>query len=191
MIDLEIKINKIEKNCIEFAKKETKALKDENDLIVSERKADIIDNYKDELAKKYVQDIDNLKKEYNMNVFNYEVQERKKITDYKQNLLNQIKAEVEKSLKEFVKSRSYKKFLFSSISNVFVAEEISEDATIYITDSDFLKYKNEIIKKYNLKVDKIDNNNIGGFKLIDLKNKFSIDNTLKNNIEEQISKINF
>ena len=191
MIDLEIKINKIEKNCIEFAKKETKALKDENDLIVSERKADIIDNYKDELAKKYLQDIDNLKKEYNMNVFNYEVQERKKITDYKQNLLNQIKAEVEKFLKEFAKSRSYKKFLFSSISNVFVAEEISEDATIYITDSDFLKYKNEIIKKYNLKVDKIDNNNIGGFKLIDLKNKFSIDNTLKNNIEEQISKINF
>lgn len=192
MIDLEIKINKIEKNCIEFAKKETKALKDENDLIVSERKADIIDNYKDELAKKYVQDLEDLKKEYNKRVFEYEVQERKKINILKDNLKNKIKNSVEDEIKEFVGSRSYKKYLTNNIDSLL--SELKKDAkcTVYVTKRDYDKYGSKLLSNYkNAKLDKIEDENLGGCKVLDITNKVLIDNTLKNNIEEQISKIDF
>ena len=44
---------------------------------------------------------------------------------------------------------------------------------------------------FNIFVDRIDNDNIGGCVVIDVQNKVSIDNTLKTNIAEKVKQISF
>lgn len=192
MIDLDIKINKIEKNCIELAKKEAKALKEENDLKINEAKDNLLDDYKDVLAKKYVQDLEYLKKEYNKRVFEYEVQERKKINILKDNLKNKIKNSVEDEIKEFVGSRSYKKYLTNNIESLLSKLKKDAKCTVYVTKRDYDKYGSKLLSNYkNAKLDKIEDENLGGCKVLDITNKVLIDNTLKNNISEILSKIDF
>ena len=192
MIDVDRKISKIEKNCIEMAKQEVKMLEDENNAIINEKKANLVNNYKDELADKYLKDIDNLKKEYNKKIFNYEIQERKKINDLKDSLINKIKQNVENEIIEFVNSSEYKKFLSDSIKCTLDRVENYEECVVYVTENDYKKYGNKLVSKYkNVKLDKTSNNNIGGCIVFDVTNKVLIDNTIKNNIEEQITKIEF
>ncbi len=64
-------------------------------------------------------------------------------------------------------------------------------STIFITENDYFKFSEEISETFNMKVDKIDNENIGGCVLININDKISIDNTIKNNIEEEIKQIKF
>lgn len=189
MVDLEIKINKIEKTCYELARREAKVLQEENDSVISEKKSELIDNYKDELAKKYIQDMEEIKKEYNNRVYNYEVQEKKKVNNLKSDLINKIKTEVESEINDFISSRFYKKYLTENISNTLKRLESNSDSEyiVFVTKRDFDKYGKALISKYNsVKLDKIEDEYLGGCRVLDSTNKVLIDNTLKNIIEEQI-----
>ena len=90
MADLDIRINKMEKSCLEAARKELKSLKEENDDYLNNKKLEMINDYKDMLAQKYKEDMEKLNRNFNKNVFNYEVEEKKKLNEYKKKLVNNI-----------------------------------------------------------------------------------------------------
>ena len=192
MIDIDRKISKIEKSCLEMARQESKLLEEENNAIINEKKANLVNNYKDELSEKYLKDIDNLKKEFNKNVFNYEIQERKKLNELKEKLVNKIKQDVENEMLEFVNLSTYKNFLADNIKGTLEMIEASEECIVYVTENDYNRFGNKLVSKYkNVKLDKTSNSSIGGCIVFDVTNKVVINNTIRNSIDERISKIEF
>ena len=90
MIDISKKIEKIEKNCIDTAKKELVALKSENEKIYEEKISEKVSDYKLELAKKYEEEINKLKREFNRNSFDYEINSKKKVSKSREDILEKI-----------------------------------------------------------------------------------------------------
>lgn len=190
MIDINKKLDKIEKNCYETARKEYKFLKEENDSIIFEKALDKVNSYKEELAKKYTNEISKIEREYNRNLFDYEMNERVKINEFKQNLKEDINSKVELEICKFVDTFEYKNFLFKTIEKTLSKISKNEYIEVYVTEKDFNKFKDEIKSNFNIKLEKIENENIGGCIVIDTINHISINNTLKTNIEEKIEKLN-
>ena len=192
MIDIDKIINKIEKSCLEMARQETKLLEEENNAVINEKKSNLVNSYKDEVAEKYLKDIENLKKEFNKNVFNYEIQERKKLNELKENLVNKIIQDVENEMLEFVNLATYKNFLADNIKGTLEMIEASEECIVYVTENDYNRFGNKLVSKYkNVKLDKTSNSSIGGCIVFDVTNKVVINNTIRNSIDERISKIEF
>lgn len=190
MIDINKKLDKIEKNCYELAKREYKFLKEDNDNIISEKVLEKVNSYKEELTKKYTNEISKIEGEYNRNLFDYEMAERVKVNEFKQNLKENINSMVESQIYNFIETYEYKNFLFRNIEKTLSKINMNECIEVYITEKDFYKFKDEIEKTFNVKLEKIENENIGGCVVIDSQNHISINNTLKTNIEEKIEKIN-
>lgn len=190
MIDINKKLDKIEKNCYELAKREYKFLKEDNDNIISEKVLEKVNSYKEELTKKYTNEISKIEREYNRNLFDYEMAERVKVNEFKQNLKENINSMVESQIYNFIETYEYKNFLFRNIEKTLSKMDMNECIEVYITEKDFYKFKDEIEKTFNVKLEKIENENIGGCVVIDSLNHISINNTLKTNIEEKIEKIN-
>ena len=190
MIDINKKLDKIEKNCYELAKREYKFLKEDNDNIISEKVLEKVNSYKEELTKKYTNEISKIEREYNRNLFDYEMAERVKVNEFKQNLKENINSMVESQIYNFIETYEYKNFLFRNIEKMLSKMDMNECIEVYITEKDFYKFKDEIEKTFNVKLEKIENENIGGCVVIDSQNHISINNTLKTNIEEKIEKIN-
>lgn len=190
MIDINKKLDKIEKNCYELAKREYKFLKEDNDNIISEKVLEKVNSYKEELSKKYTNEISKIEREYNRNLFDYEMAERVKVNEFKQNLKENINSMVESQIYNFIETYEYKNFLFRNIEKTLSKMDMNECIEVYITEKDFYKFKDEIEKTFNVKLEKIENENIGGCVVIDSQNHISINNTLKTNIEEKIEKIN-
>lgn len=189
MIDVNKKLDKIKKSCCEIAKKENSFLKEENDNIISEKVLEKVNLYKEELAKKYISEMNKIERDYNKNLFDYEINERIKINDFKQILKDSINSKVENELLIFVNSFEYKDYLFKIINKTLEKIEANEHTKIYVTEHDFDRFKEDIKNTFLLEVDKISNENIGGCVIINSINKVSINNTLKTNIEEKIKKI--
>ena len=187
-IDIDIKLEKIEKNCVETAKKEYKVLKNENDTVSDKILIERVDSYKKELENKYNVEVSKLTREYNKNVFEYEMEERRRINKFRDALTANIHNRVIEEFNNFVNTKEYEKYLFNNIENVLKKVSKAEECTIYITERDFLKFKSNIVSTFRVLVNTMDNENIGGCILVNKKERISIDNTLKNNIEEKMSK---
>lgn len=76
MIDIDKKIDKIEKNCLEMARKELSNIKTENDEISEEKILEKVNIYKEELAQKYENELNKLEREFNRNIFDYEMNQK-------------------------------------------------------------------------------------------------------------------
>ncbi len=185
MIKIE-KIEKIKKSCVEIAKRELAVLKEENTSYANEKISKMIEDYQDVLSIKYANELNKIEREYNRNLFDYEMEGNVSLNKFKAKLFDNIKTEVIKNLKEFTDSKEYKKYLIKNIEKTL---NNIDKGIIYITEKDFKKFKDELEKLFNTKIDKIDDTNIGGCMVVN--NKISVDNTIKNNIEEKLSEIKF
>jgi len=190
MIDINKKLEKIEKNCLDTARKELNLLKSENDKILDEKILEKVNCYKDELSKKYDIELNKIKREYNRNLFNYEMNEKKKINNFKQTLLNNIEDRIKFEFERFTDSQGYKEYLFKTIRNA-IQKTKSNECTVFVTEKDYEKYAEDIARNFSVDVGKIDSSNIGGCVLVNIKEKISVDNTLKTNIEEKIKTSSF
>lgn len=191
MIEIDKKIEKIKKSCIETAKKESLILKQENDSFSNDKVNKMIEDYKEELANKYSSDLNKIRREYNKNLFDYEMQERMRINKFKKELEDNIRTEIVKEFSKFVDSNEYEEYLIRNINATLRNLKNHDNCLIYITEKDYEKY-NEIVKsKFNLKIEKMENKNIGGTIIVNNEAKISIDNTIKNAIEEKLKTINF
>lgn len=190
MRDIDIKLDKIRKNCTETAKRETTILKEENDLFSKEKIEEKVEDYKEQLKEKYISESNKLEREYNRCLFDYEMEEHVKINKFKQDLINNTKQKIIAEFQKFIESKDYELYLNRNIKNVlnnFSGK--NNDFKLYITERDYAKYKDKIEKLFNIKLEKIGNENIGGCIVINESEKISIDNTIKTNIEEKIKKI--
>lgn len=186
--NIEKKIDKMEKCCYELAKKELKALKEENDINSEQVISVKIEDYKKELAKKYEYEVNKIVREYNKNLFNFEMNEKVKINNFKESLIENLVQKITNRFKNFVQSSEYEAYLYSNIENLL--SKFKNNSIIYLTDNDYYKFNKDIENKFGTVVKKMDNENIGGFIMINESEKISIDNTIKTNINEEIKKIN-
>lgn len=203
MIDVSKKIEKIEKNCIDTAKKELALLKSENDKISEEKISEKVSNYKEELAKKYQEEINKLKREFNRNIFDYEINGKKKVSKEREDILEKIENKIVEEFKNFVNTPEYEEFLKDRITKSKSLEMFFEDGeyTIFITENDYNKYYEKFInqeksffqddtRQINITIEKISNSYIGGCIILDKKNKISIDNTIRTDISQKMKEIN-
>ncbi len=188
--NIDKKIEKIEKSCYEIAKKELKELEEENNINISKKKSLMLEEYKDELSIKYNDDISQIERDYNKSIFDYEMLEKVKLKVYKEEKIYSIYSKVLEQLKNYVFSLDYEKFLLHNISNL-LSKYKAEDCIIYLTENDFNKFGKKIQEKFNCRIEKIENEYIGGCIIVNELEKISIDNTLKTNIQDEIKKINF
>ena len=190
MSEIDIKLEKIRKSCTETAKREMLVLKEENDTFSNEKIEQRIDKYKDELKEKYILELNTLEREYNSNLFNYEMEEHVKINKFKQDLISNIKYKIISELQKFVDSKEYETYLNKNIKNVLKSfSGKNNNFKLYITENDYAKYKNKLENEFDIKLEKIGNENIGGCIIVNEIEKISIDNTIKTNIEEKIKTI--
>lgn len=202
MIDVSKKIEKIEKNCIDTAKKELALLKDENDKISEEKILEKVNNYKTELAEKYREEINKLNWEFNRNIFDYEIEGKKKVSQKREECIEKIENRIVEEFKNFVNTPEYENFLETRIAETKTLEIYFEetDYTIFITENDYNKYYEKILNnellgqdmnsKSNITIEKISNSYIGGCIILDRKNNISIDNTIRTDISQKIKEIN-
>lgn len=203
MIDVSKKIEKIEKNCIDTAKKELALLKSENDKISEEKISEKVSNYKEELAKKYQEEINKLKREFNRNIFDYEINGKKKVSKEREDILEKIENKIVEEFKNFVNTPEYEEFLKDRITKSKSLEMFFEDGeyTIFITENDYNKYYEKFLnqeksffqddtRQINITIEKISNSYIGGCIILDKKNKISIDNTIRTDISQKMKEIN-
>ncbi len=190
MIDIDKKIDKIEKNCLEMARKELNNIKTENNQISEEKILEKVNIYKDELAQKYESELNKLEREFNRNIFDYEMNQKMQVRNLKKTIIQEIEQKVKIEFEKFTNSPEYKYYLLRNIETV-LSKIKSKKCTIFITEKDYDKYYKDISMAFNIFVDRIDNDNIGGCVVIDVQNKVSIDNTLKTNIAEKVKQISF
>jgi hypothetical protein len=191
MADNEKKIEKLEKSCYETAKKELKILEKENSDVYSEKINEMVEDYKESLRKKYNQEINKLSREYNREVFDYEMEEKVKLNKFKNTLIDNMKTKIEYAMHNFINTEEYENYLINNIKISMNKIKNIEDTTIYLTEKDYYKFKEKIENNFNIKFDKLENDYIGGSIIINNRERISVDNTIKTNIEEKIKQIVF
>ena len=185
------KIEKLENNCITTAKNENEELKKENTEIETKLLEEKISNYKYEIQKKQNEEFGKLLRDYNKNIFIYNMESKKKITQFKDTLILNIHKNLIERLFEYTGSDDYINYLKNNVRQVLERVKKTEDCKIFITKRDIQKYRDELMREFGVEVDEISDENIGGCMLVNIKEKISIDNTLKNNIFECVKNITF
>ncbi len=185
------KIEKLENNCITTAKNENEELKKENTEIESKLLEEKISNYKYEIQKKQNVEFGKLLRDYNKNIFIYNMESKKKITQFKDTLILNIHKNLIERFFEYTGSDDYINYLKNNVRQVLERVKNTEDCKIFITKRDIQKYRDELMREFGVEVDEISDENIGGCMLVNIKEKISIDNTLKNNIFECVKNITF
>ena len=185
------KIEKLENNCITTAKSENEELKKENSEIEAKLLDEKIANYETEIEKKQAIEFGKLLRDYNKNIFVYDMDSKKKITQFKDTLILNIHKTLIERFFEYTESEDYINYLKNNIRQVLERVKNTEDCKIFITKRDIQRYREELMGEFGVEIDEISDENIGGCMLVNIKEKISIDNTLKNNIFECIKKISF
>ena len=190
MVDIEKKLKLLEDSSIESAKNDFQLLQDKINNNIQEKTSENIDNYRDALADKYENEVNKIIRNFNKEVFEYEKASKMKIINFKENLINNLKSKIRSNLEDFVKSPEYKDYLIKNIKTTLEKAYFQNSfCKVYIVERDFYLFKDDILSYFNIQLDKITNSNIGGCLVINEQAKISIDNTIKNNIEEFLDKL--
>jgi vacuolar-type H+-ATPase subunit E/Vma4 len=185
-----IKLEKIEKNCYEIARKQLKEMQENNDKVIAEGVEAKLDEYKNSLAVKFEDESKRLKRDFNREVYEFEMSTKARINSFKKQMKDNMFNRVEASITAFVDSDEYKGYLLSNIRASFEKHSLdSNKVTIFITEKDFGKFGEEIKETFKSNVETIPNENIGGSIVIDRNKKISVDNTIRTNIIDKIDGI--
>lgn len=183
------KLEKIKNNCINTAKQENAELKLENDKVEKELLEKMVTEYELEVQKKYENEINKLNRDYNKNIFNYDMESRRKLTKFKDTLILYVHKKLIEKFIQFSDTEEYRDFLRNNIRQVLSKVSSNGDCTVYVTNRDMERFGNDLRNEFNVELQTIEDSNIGGCMLINDSEKVSIDNTLKNNISERMRNI--
>ena len=95
----------------------------------------------------------------------------------------ELKEEVKRKLQIFTEKEEYLQYLIKTINDSLNVVNNDNSSIIFVTNNDKQKYE-EVLNRYNIKIDVLDNDFIGGCKLKNDKLGVIIDNTLKTNLDE-------
>ena len=185
-----IKLEKIEKNCYEIAKKQLKEMQENNNKAIAEGVETKLNEYKNHLASKFEDESKRLKRDFNREVYEFEMSTKARINSFKKQMKDNMFSRVEEKINAFVDSDEYKGYLFSNIKASFEKHSLdSNEVTIYVTEKDIGRFGEEIKETFKTNVETIPNENIGGSVVIDRNKKISIDNTIRTNVIDKIESI--
>lgn len=119
-----------------------------------------------------------IKSKYRYEITKKDLEAKKEILVYRNKLIENIIENCEKNLKNFAKTLEYENYIIRKIKKN-IKETEKEEIIIKIGEQD-LKYENQIKTLYERIDVQLDKKNVlGGFKLIDIKNKIEIDETFE------------
>ena len=90
---------------------------------------------------------------------------------------------LKRKLQIFNEKEEYLQYLIKTINDSLNVVNNDNSSIIFVTNNDKQKYE-EVLNRYNIKIDVLDNDFIGGCKLKNDKLGVIIDNTLKTNLDE-------
>ena len=131
----------------------------------------------------YKKQCEKIVKDYNKALFEYEVECKKNVQNVKNIIKKELKEEVKRKLQIFTEKEEYLQYLIKTINDSLSVVNNDNSSIIFVTNNDKQKYE-EVLNRYNIKIDVLDNDFIGGCKLKNDKLGVIIDNTLKTNLDE-------
>lgn len=111
--------------------------------------------------------------------------EKKLILKTKNNLLNELLLSLAEQLKSFVNTDKYKEMFIDEINKTSSVLKDSNEIIVELTGKDMERFKGDIKKAFKNKSVELKENNdlIGGFYAIDVKNEVKVDFSLMNKID--------
>ena len=183
------KIENFQNNCYQMAKIEADKLKKEIDSEINDNIKIEIKKYKEETERNFNKKIDKIEKNYNSEIFNQEIECKQNIVERQKELKEDLKAEIYDKIVNYIDTENYKKFLFNNIEQVINSCNLNnnQNVILYLTKTDFSKYKEEIKSEFQCNMEIMDSSNIGG--TIGETENVLVDNSLKTLIEENINMV--
>lgn len=147
---------------------------------------DELEEYQTKEELVYHKKMEKLEKEYHKQINQLEMENKKEILEEKKNIHKNLKKEIEKIFVDFVQNSEYEAFLMARIEQVLSKIPDSEGAILGITKQDYEKYQHQIQERFQVQVNVIENQYIGGCVLEDKQAGMYIDNTIQNSIHERL-----
>lgn len=183
-MNLEKRLKEFEESCLGMASNEASVLKQEIEAEIEEQIKTEIEEYINRKNWNFNKTIEKLEKNYMKEVFKFQTDCKKEILIAKKEIDLDLKKEVTNAINNYTETEKYKEYLFNNISNAINCLENKDKVILGLVNKDIIRYKDEIIQKFNVETKVIDDFYIGG--CIIETDTIRIDNSLKNNIEEKM-----
>lgn len=170
----------------QMSMQDSKKLKEEVDNEINSSIEEELEEYKAKKQANYEKLMEKMEKDYNKQIFAYEMQSKKAIINEENKILQEIKQEAIKRLKELIQKENYESFLESKIQEGLAVIENNEKTSCGITKKDREKFERILTQKFKLNLFEIDGKYIGGCILENQEEGIYIDNTIQNLVNEKI-----
>ena len=190
MEEIEKKFAKFKEDCFKQAEQEADNLqlkiKEQIDAQVLEE----LKQYNEKQEVKFEREMNKIEKDYYAQRFSLETEVKQKLIDKEKEIQEKYKLELENMIKTFINSKDYEKYLKKNIEKSLEQIQEKKDSkgiVIYLTKNDKKEYSENLKKEYpNIKIELMDEENLGGSQCYCKKKNIFIDNTLKLAVQEQV-----
>lgn len=184
-MNIQEKIDIFQMSCKNLLQKEVAELNKTIDSEMEKQMKDELQEYQKKEEFVYTKKLEKMEKEYNKQMYSLEMENKKEILNQKKQIQKDLKKEVTKGLKDFVKTPEYKDFLLGRIEEVLAKLENTEYSVLRLLQEDCEKYGEEIYQKYHIKMETIEEQYIGGCILEDTVQGIYVDHTIQNSVNEK------
>ena len=190
MEEIEKKFAKFKEDCFKQAEQDADNLqlkiKEQIDAQVLEE----LKQYNEKQEVKFEREMNKIEKDYYAQRFSLETEVKQKLIDKEKEIQEKYKLELENMIKAFIESKEYEKYLKKNIEKSLEQmqeEKDSKGIIIYLTKNDKKEYSENLKKEYpNIKIELMEEENLGGSQCYCKKKNIFIDNTLKLAVKEQV-----
>ena len=142
------------------------------------------------MAFRFEREMNKIEKDYYAQRFSLETEVKQKLIDKEKEIQEKYKLELENMIKTFINSKDYEKYLKKNIEKSLEQIQEKKDSkgiVIYLTKNDKKEYSENLKKEYpNIKIELMEEENLGGSQCYCKKKNIFIDNTLKLAVQEQV-----
>ncbi len=190
MEEIEKKFAKFKEDCFKQAEQDADNLqlkiKEQIDAQVLEE----LKQYNEKQEVKFEREMNKIEKDYYAQRFSLETEVKQKLIDKEKEIQEKYKLELENMIKTFINSKDYEKYLKKNIEKSLEQIQEKKDSkgiVIYLTKNDKKEYSENLKKEYpNIKIELMEEENLGGSQCYCKKKNIFIDNTLKLAVQEQV-----
>ena len=188
MKNIDEKLRKFAESCNNMAKNEANNMENQINLTIKEDIRQEVEEYENSKRKEYERNIIKLEHNLNSKIVELNTNAKKIILLKKQEFQNDVKNEVINRINDFICKDEYKTYLLNNIDECLkkINDNNLENITIFITKRDKERFEMDIKQKFNCNILEIDNENIGGSVCKDEKKNIVVNNTILEELNNQI-----
>ena len=187
MDDIKQKLKKFEESCLNIARIEAEETVNQIDNKISENIKQEIQEYEEEKQREYEKKIIKLEHNYNSKIFQLNIDAKHTILQKEEELKKEILTEIVDRLRVFIESEKYEEYLIKNInqSREKLNIEDTDEISIYVTRNDKEKYEEKLRKIFSCNLYDLDDEYIGGAICTNETKNISVDNTIKELLENE------